>query len=361
MSVDKDGTEREFLRDYIDEDKILLYQFRKGYQWPFTSSNIPGSSEIDIAVQNECAKGRDVFMDFIHNPYLFNGTESLPEEARNYLVSSGALQDTPIERLEHMNPAAIKLYKDNGIDITREKLRVAVCAQHCNGGIGVDSDWQTSINGLYVAGEAAGTFGVHRPGGAALNSTQVGSMRAAEHIAYKKEESVHDTECVVKEAQKLYARIEKAFSANGESLDEAERIRSDMSSYAANIRCVGKIRELQSRVEALIAKFFDEYDINYRKTADSGATLKALVNTSKANKAALSSMEIAAQRYGSRGSCMTDNNDSLLNRHEDENCIVVTQIQNGACSFVRKVHDIPERDGWFETAWADYKARTGRI
>ena len=44
-----------------------------------------------------------------------------------------------------------------------------------------------------------------------------------------------------------------------------------------------------------------------------------------------------------------------------ENCIVVTQIQNGACSFVRKVHDIPERDGWFETAWADYKARTGRI
>ncbi|MFR5700992.1 MAG: hypothetical protein ACLUD0_03405 [Eubacterium ramulus] len=31
-------------------------------------------------------------------------------------------------------------------------------------------------------------------------------------------------------------------------------------------------------------KFFDEYDINYRKTADSGATLKSLVNTTKANK-----------------------------------------------------------------------------
>lgn len=358
VSVDKDGTEREFLRDYIDEDKILLYQFRKGYQWPFTSSNIPGSSEIDIAVQNECAKGRDVFMDFIHNPYLFKGTESLPEEARNYLVSSGALQDTPIERLEHMNPAAIKLYKDNGIDITREKLRVAVCAQHCNGGIGVDSDWQTSIKGLYVAGEAAGTFGVHRPGGAALNSTQVGSMRAAEHIAYKKEESVHDTECVVKEAQKLYGRIKKAFSANGESLDEAERIRSDMSSYAANIRCVGKIWELQSRVETLIAKFFDEYEL--RSVDDIPLMLKrydSLITTS----AALSAMELAAQRYGSRGSCMTDNNNSVTNRHEDENCIVVTQIQNGACSFVRKVHDIPERDGWFETAWADYKARTGRI
>ena len=36
--------------------------------------------------------------------------------------------------------------------------------------------------------------------------------------------------------------------------------------------------------EDYLGKFFDEYDINYRKTADSGATLKALVNTSKANK-----------------------------------------------------------------------------
>lgn len=36
--------------------------------------------------------------------------------------------------------------------------------------------------------------------------------------------------------------------------------------------------------EDYLEKFFDEYDINYRKTADSGATLKALVNTSKVNK-----------------------------------------------------------------------------
>ena len=36
--------------------------------------------------------------------------------------------------------------------------------------------------------------------------------------------------------------------------------------------------------EDYLEKFFDEYDINYRKTADSGATLKSLVNTTKANK-----------------------------------------------------------------------------
>ena len=66
-----------------------------------------------------------------------------------------------------------------------ELLEIAVCAQHNNGGIAIDTDWQTSVAGLYCAGEAAGTFGICRPGGTALNSTQVGSARAAQHIAGK--------------------------------------------------------------------------------------------------------------------------------------------------------------------------------
>lgn len=64
VSIDERGNEREFLSDYINEDEVLLYQFRKGYQWPFTSSNIPGSSEVDIAVQNECSKGRKMLYGF---------------------------------------------------------------------------------------------------------------------------------------------------------------------------------------------------------------------------------------------------------------------------------------------------------
>ena len=93
--------------------------------------------------------------------------------------------DTPIARLQKMNPKAIKLYADHDIDLTTEYLEIAVCAQHNNGGIAVDADWQTSVAGLYCAGEAAGTFGICRPGGTALNSTQVGSFRAAQHIAGK--------------------------------------------------------------------------------------------------------------------------------------------------------------------------------
>ena len=95
------------------------------------------------------------------------------EEAREYLERSGALFGTPIERLRKMNEGAIKLYADNGIDLYSEYLEIAVCAQHANGGVLVDENWQSEIKGLYSAGEAAGTFGEYRPGGSALNSTQV--------------------------------------------------------------------------------------------------------------------------------------------------------------------------------------------
>jgi succinate dehydrogenase/fumarate reductase flavoprotein subunit len=95
-----------------------------------------------------------------------------------------------------MNAGAIKLYLDHNIDLYSEYLEIAVCAQHCNGGVDVDENWQSNVNGLYATGEVAGTFGVYRPGGSALNSTQVGSLRVAEHIAKKQ---VEDGECSILE------------------------------------------------------------------------------------------------------------------------------------------------------------------
>ena len=52
-----------------------------------------------------------------------------------------------------------------------------------NGGLAVDIWGRTSLAGCYAIGEAAGTHGVTRPGGAALNAGQVFGTRCAEHIA----------------------------------------------------------------------------------------------------------------------------------------------------------------------------------
>ncbi len=82
-----------------------------------------------------------------------------------------------------MNPLSIELYKRYKYDITREPLEFAVNNQHMNGGLAVDGWGATSLEGCYAVGEAAGTHGVTRPGGAALNAGQVLGARCAEHAA----------------------------------------------------------------------------------------------------------------------------------------------------------------------------------
>jgi len=202
FSTDAKGKdEREFLTDFFPSTSSMATDiFLKGYQWPFDPQRIENlqSSLIDILVFNETQKGRRVFMDFLHNPWHglpgrepITGKMPVPQEfdindlepeAAEYLKKTGAFQDTPIERLFAMNPLAIEIYKENGIDLHSEPLEIAVCAQHNNGGFAVNKWWQSNIPRTFVIGEMAGTHGVKRPGGSALNAGQVGGLRAAEYI-----------------------------------------------------------------------------------------------------------------------------------------------------------------------------------
>ena len=81
--------------------------------------------------------------------------------------------EKPLDRLRKMNPLSIELYKRYKYDITRDPLEFAIHNQHMNGGLAVDAWGATNLAGCYAVGEAAGTHGVTRPGGAALNAGQV--------------------------------------------------------------------------------------------------------------------------------------------------------------------------------------------
>ncbi|ANK85380.1 MULTISPECIES: FAD-dependent oxidoreductase [Rhizobium] len=189
-SVDGEGAEHHFLaRYYRSTQELASNIFRKGYQWPFHATRMLdfGSSLVDLAIYRETAAGRRVFMDFNRNPLPVPGDlpfslERLDEDVRLYLGKAGADQQMPIHRLKHMNPLAIELYRRYKIDIAAEPLEFAVNNQHMNGGIMVDSWGRTNLGGCYAVGEAAGTHGVTRPGGAALNAGQVFGTRVAEHI-----------------------------------------------------------------------------------------------------------------------------------------------------------------------------------
>ncbi len=185
FSTEQNGSgECEFLSDSLSDEDLLGMTFLKGYQWPFDARKAQsGSSRIDLAVFKEIQKGRRVYMDFTKNPLGDRFSFALlSEECRSYLSTSSALLKTPVERLLKLNKKAYDIYSDNSIDLKHAPIEICVAAQHNNGGLAVDSDCRTTVGGLFAVGEAAATFGIYRPGGTALNATQVDAVRATASI-----------------------------------------------------------------------------------------------------------------------------------------------------------------------------------
>ncbi len=239
-AVDGVSDEQDFLLDYFSApSRMATCIFLKGYQWPFDAERIDDeqSSLIDMAVHRETiGRGRRVFMDFRRNPTGFDLGE-LDEEARLYLERTGATQTLPIERLAHMNQPAIDLYAEHRIDLHSEPLEIAVCAQHQNGGFVVDKWWQSTLKHTFVIGEMAGTHGVKRPGGTALNAGQTGALRTAEFIANVYDPALPEAVDVAAEVEATVQKL-RCWQAGGgaKPADVLSAIRKRMTRYAAHIR-----------------------------------------------------------------------------------------------------------------------------
>ena len=367
ISIDKDGVEREFLLDYFaTPEEALKNVFLKGYEWPFDVRKIHGSSYIDLIIYHEnVILGRDVYMDFRSEPKgLENGFDGLDEVSYNYLKNSDALIALPIERLRKMNPGAISLYMDHGIDITKDPLKVAVCAQHNNGGIRIDSNWQTNVEGLYAAGEAAGSLGIFRPGGTALNSCQVGSMRAAEHIVYSSKNTPSENfEKLLSDAiEEADSIIEATKSDKSTVIEMRDKYGARMSQYFAFLRDIPKMREAKAEIAEDLASFTD--DNKWAKIYEIPHLFKNLdiIRMQEAIGAAIS---YTAETFGSRGSGFVLSGTDFMDRlpiSEDasgrETVVTVTKNDGLKITCV-PVKPIPKsRDLWFERVWGKYRALT---
>lgn len=282
-SLDSDGNEHHFLAHYYRSTQEMASNiFRKGYQWPFHSTRMLefGSSLVDLAIYRETAAGRRVFMDFNRNPLPVPGDEPfdlqrLDDDVKNYLGKAGAGQDLPIQRLRHMNPLAIELYRRYKVDIAEEPLEFAVNNQHMNGGILVDVWGRSSLAGCYAIGEAAGTHGVTRPGGAALNAGQVFGTRAAEHIgASGKAKAAPETDvstgaeaCVLSLLGTL--KTDSPLTAKAIKSD----VQARMSDRAGMICDAGSVAEALSDAKTLNAQI-REKGIGYERPAEAARALQ---------------------------------------------------------------------------------------
>ena len=333
FSVDADGTEREFLWEALGTqapDRIFL----KGYQWPFDTRKLEGSSQVDLLVADEIRNGRRVYLDFTRNPLgLDEAFSALGEEGRDYLRSSGALFGTPLERLKHMNIGAYTLYLDHGIDLAHEPLRIAVCAQHCNGGIAVDANWQTTVTGLYAVGEAAGNFGVYRPGGSALNATQVGALRAAEHIAKNPVRSAPDSipQFDFPEYRRGASNIRALY----------RHFRHEMSRVADFARNLPEMKKMLAEISGLCYNTEESLVIDGVEDELPAALLTDLLLT---QQAVLSAMLFSAEAVGSHGSAYIVGTGAPA-----EQPIRRTYTRTvGTCSTLCPVRPIPDGELWFE-------------
>lgn len=362
VSIDENGIEREFLREYFSSDAEMLDAiFKKGYQWPFDPRKLAGesiSSNVDIAVYNETQKGRRVYLDFRSNPTGFD-IDILSRESREYLENSSALFGTPIERLKVMNMPAIELYRSNGIDIETELLEIAVCAQHMSGGLAVTTDYEsTTLRHFYPVGECAGVFGVYRPGGSALNSTQVSSTRAAEAIA--KHTSSPELTCGIIEEIKNTSDF--LTSLDSEQDSDFLSIRNEAAKLMSR---VGAFMRRRDEIPAAIEKIkgmLEEFTSTHRVSTPESA-VQAMINYDILTTiyVCLSAENDYISDGGkSRGSYIICDSTGISdvkidNEHTDK--IQYTKLENGVVSSVFKPRrEIPESEQWFETVYRSFKS-----
>ena len=369
--------EREFLSHYFDDPSEMYGNiFLKGYQWPFNAAKvIGGSSIIDILVYIEnVERGRHVYLDFRKNPKGFS-LETLPEEARSYLTKSGATQRTPFERLMAMNPQAVSLYEEHGIELSKEPLEIAVCAQHNNGGLSANHWWEsTNTKHFFPIGEVNGSHGVNRPGGSALNSGQVGGFRAAEYIANQYANWSIDKEDAVEQikiaCEKVIQWEAKGREAAGLSCNKVlDEIRNRMSYAGAHIRSRETLQEELPKAEEIVRKLQTQGCFSEKgKSVRARFCLRQLAFSHLVYLSAIQFM--IENNAGSRGSSVVLNagGKKILNMLDEK-----WQIQPEDTAFRKKmlytranvtgevthswqaVRPIPDSDIWFETAWAAFR------
>lgn len=110
--------------------------------------------------------------------------ESIKTNSENFYLD---ITDKPADFLKERFPMIYERCLEEGVDITKDKIPVFPCQHYLMGGINVDLDARTSIDGLYAAGECShtGVHGANRLASNSLLEALVFSRSAVEDITGK--------------------------------------------------------------------------------------------------------------------------------------------------------------------------------
>jgi succinate dehydrogenase/fumarate reductase flavoprotein subunit len=277
-----------------------------------------------------------------------------------------------------MNPPAISIYRAHGVDIARKPLEIAVCAQHNNGGFKGNIWWESNVRHLFPVGEVNGSHGVRRPGGSALNSGQVGSLRAAQFISRRYYTPPPEVSTFISWVR---GQVEEKFSLAGKMLNSKfkdrlfiERTRNEiqerMSACGAVVRVPGEVEKAALEAWGTYKKLKSELRVR-----SAGCLPDAFKNLDLCLTHALYLEAIAEYlRKGgkSRGSYLVPDSAGVescpglggewrfsLNREGafvDQKILEISLDEKGTLH--RKwveIRPIPRAEGWFENVWKEYR------
>jgi len=226
----------EFIHRYLPPAVAPESCFRaKVRHYPFTSED--ASRYLEIATKREIEAGRGtarrgIFLDLRE----VNEAERIPAGSD----------------IAAMWPVSKAWFKAKGLDVMRQPLEVGLFGHAINGGLRIDENAQSTVPGLYAAGEAsAGPYGADRLGGNMLLNCQVFGARAGHHAA----ESARRGQPGISEAlQRDFANeVNNQLSRSGtRSVTEVKReIKTTMSQHMLVIRNRSGLEACLERLHAI--------------------------------------------------------------------------------------------------------------
>ncbi|MFQ6074770.1 MAG: FAD-binding protein [Candidatus Bathyarchaeia archaeon] len=267
------AAQEEFVKKYIPPEVDLDTAFElRSTRYYFTTAN--ESRYINIALYKEIAEGRGT-----ENGGVYVDFTDIPEEVIREKASQG-----------------YEFMLSRGVDICQTPVEIAPATHHFYGGLRIDDKTQTTLPGLFAAGEVVGNVhGADRIGGTALVETQVFGARAGKYAAIR---ALSKTTLGIdqRQVQEIYGRV--LFRGSGEIRPRAlkERVQRIAWHGAHIVRNGEGLRQAILEFEEA-RKALQEADVNEEGIIDAHVTKNLIEVGEMVARAALLRRETRAVHY----------------------------------------------------------------